>query len=147
MLNIELWSVHEDIFFYRMSMQIDKKVQSLLIFCLEILDQLKEMKCLRKGEFPWLIESSVQIFSKKACPIIASNNSVWIYHWNNKCNKILSKLFGFSLITANIFEKSFANEWAVGLTWMNSSCQYQNFFIMVLRFFVSNFQNWYWQSA
>lgn len=99
------------------------------------------MITLWKGEFSRFMKCSVEVFSEKTGSVVASNDSIRIYHRDDKGNEIFSKLFCAGLFTTNVLQESFADKRAVGLPGVDSSSKYEDFFVVVFRLLVGDFED------
>lgn len=147
MLNVELRAVHEYIFFDRVTVEVNKEVEALFMFGFEVFDKFKQVESLRKCEFSGLIESTVKVLTKETCAIVTHNDTIWVDHRHDIGNKVLPELFGLRLVTANVLKKTLTNERTVRLSRMYTPSNHNNFFIVRLCLFVSDFQHWNRQSS
>ena len=74
-----------------------------------------------------IIKLSVQIPSSETSPIISSNDSIRIQHWNNLKNKLLTQLVA-NLSAYKLLYNALNDPGTIGFAWMNPAI-YNNFFI------------------
>lgn len=130
-----------------MAVEVNKEVEALLMFGFEVLNQFKQVESLRKCELSGLVESAVKVLTKEACTIVTHNYTIWVDHRHDIGNKVLPELFGLGLITANVLQETLTNERTVRLSRMYTASNHNNFFIVRLCLFVSDFQHWNRKSS
>ena len=128
-------------------MEVNKEVEALFMFGFEVFDKFEQVKSLRECKLSGLVESAVKVLTKETCTIVAYNYTIWVDHRHDIGNKVLPELFGLGLITANILNKTLTNERTVRLSRMYTPSNHNNFFIVRLCLFVSDFQHWNRQSS
>lgn len=146
-MDIKLWPVHKNIFLNRMSMQVNKYIQLLFVFSLQILNQLKQMKSLWKGKSPSSVIRSIQILTKQRCTIVSSHHTVRIYHRNNVRDEIFTILFRRGFLAAYVLHKSLAYERTVRLPRMYPPSDHNNFLIIILIILIHHLQHWHHQPT
>lgn len=96
LLTISTASIEEDIFFSRMSMQINEHFNPFIFIFL--FDQLLQQIYFWMIMFAWLLPLSIEIYSCSRESIVTSTHTIYIYHWNYLYQETLSEKFGMITI-------------------------------------------------
>ena len=68
------------------------------------------MECFRESVLALLVECTVKVLAEQACAVIACNNTIRIYHWDDVCYELFAELFGLWVLTADMLQEPFADE-------------------------------------
>lgn len=91
-------------------MKIDEQVETLLELGFEVLDKLEQVECFRECILALLVECTVKILAEQAGAVIACDNTVGVYHWNDVSDEFFAELFGLWVLTADMLQEPFADE-------------------------------------
>lgn len=129
LLFIRTVTIHEDIFSSAMTVKV--AVKSQRSFLCELHYEIFSMVNSWMEDLTWVLPSPVEITTSQRAPVIAIDDTVWIKHWHNLKNKLVSQLMCFRVIRHQEIDDPLHHEWGVRLSWMDPSSDHDTLFLLV----------------
>jgi hypothetical protein len=60
--------------------EVDVQAEPLLVLSFQVTCCLNDLEAFRESEFTSLVKSSIEVFSKETCTIVACHNAIRIEH-------------------------------------------------------------------
>lgn len=113
-------AIKECILFPWMSMKVEKKID--LMFFVYLFRDFLDKTNFRMQNWIRVNVFSVEILTWGTCTTIPNDYSIRVYHGHDYESSYLSQLYGLLLIRTKPFYETHDDIWAVGLAWVDSSC-------------------------